>query len=1183
MLNRLPILNANFDDKLDVDAIAQGAEKLATTRTITIGGEATAFGNFDGTSDLDLLLVLANSGVLAGTYPKVTVDSKGRVISGSILAPTDIPNLDASKVLTGVFASARIPILNQNTTGSAGRLTVARTLSLVGDVNGFMTFDGSADASAQITLSDTGVGEGSYGGSTEIPVVTVDTKGRVTSLTTAALLAASTVQVGVVQLNSTTNSTSTTQAATPSAVKTAYDLANAAIPASQKGIANGVATLDGAGLIPANQLPSFVDDVIEVADYASLPVSGSAGKIYLTLDSNDIYRWSGTVYVQISNNVGMADVATRLATPRTINGVAFDGTANITIFDNSKVPLSGTGATGTWDIGITGNAVTATRLATARTISINGDIAGSASFDGTTNITIGASLPNTGVVAGTYNDADTTAQPFTVDSKGRVTGVGLPITIRPAWGSITNTPTTLAGYGIQDALTLTSAAALAAGVPSSGIASTAARADHVHPVQTNIGGNAETATKLATARSISISGDGTGTILFDGTANVTINMSLANNGVVAGTYPKVVVDSKGRVTAGTNLLVADIPGLDAGKIITGVFSPGLIPTLNQNTTGTAATATKLATARNINSVLFDGTADIMVYDATKEPVIGVGGLDQYWRGDKTWQDLPVSTRATLLTGLSTASATAVVSTDTLLVGVGKLQAQVDLKAPLSSPAFTGTPTVPTAAPGTNTVQVASTAFVQAEIASRSPTKTGGGATGIWSIDIAGEAATTTKLATARNITISGDGTGAVSFDGSSDAAIVLTLADTGVTAETYGSNVQVPVLTIDGKGRVVFAEAASIRSGTTTQTGIVQLNSSTSSTSTTQAATPSAVKTAYDLALAANVSASAAIPAALLGAANGVATLDSNGFIPTSQLPSFVDDVIEVADYASLPGTGVSGKLYITLDTNGVYRWSGTVYVQISDSVSTSDTATRLSTARNIGLIGDATGSTNFDGSANVTITVALSDTGVVAGTYSKVTVDTKGRVTDGATLIAADIPVLDASKITTGVFSSSRIPVLNQSTTGSAAKWTTARTLSLNGDATGSVSFDGSSNASITVVFADTGVVAGTYSKVTVDGKGRVTDGDVLVASDIPDLDADKIVTGTLDDARIPTNQTGKNFSSDSGFGTTDPHEAVDVAGNVRVREENAVKFGGTGAADASFEIKYNATTKSLDFNFTE
>lgn len=63
---------------------------------------------------------------------------------------------------------------------------------------------------------------------------------------------------------------------------------------------------------------------------------------------------------------------------------------------------------------------------------------------------------------------------------------------------------------------------------------------------------------------------------------------------------------------------------------------------------------------------------------------------------------------------------------------------------------------------------------------------------------------------------------------------------------------------------------------------------------------------------------------------NGIATLDSNGLVPTSQLPSYVDDVLEFASLAAFPDPGQTGKIYIALDTNKTYRWGGSVYVQIT-------------------------------------------------------------------------------------------------------------------------------------------------------------------------------------------------------------------------------------------------------------
>jgi hypothetical protein len=73
------------------------------------------------------------------------------------------------------------------------------------------------------------------------------------------------------------------------------------ISAIEKGAANGVATLDAGGKVSAAQLPSYVDDVLEFADLAGFPVTGESGKIYVALDTNRPYRWSGSAYIFITS------------------------------------------------------------------------------------------------------------------------------------------------------------------------------------------------------------------------------------------------------------------------------------------------------------------------------------------------------------------------------------------------------------------------------------------------------------------------------------------------------------------------------------------------------------------------------------------------------------------------------------------------------------------------------------------------------------------------------------------------------------------------------------------------------------------------------------------------------------------------------------------------------------------
>ena len=77
----------------------------------------------------------------------------------------------------------------------------------------------------------------------------------------------------------------------------------------------------------------------------------------------------------------------------------------------------------------------------------------------------------------------------------------------------------------------------------------------------------------------------------------------------------------------------------------------------------------------------------------------------------------------------------------------------------------------------------------------------------------------------------------------------------------------------------------------------------------------------------------------LLGAVNGVASLNEIGKIPTSQLPSYVSDVLEFASFDRFPTKGEANKIYIALDTNKTYRWGGTVYVEIGSSLALGETS----------------------------------------------------------------------------------------------------------------------------------------------------------------------------------------------------------------------------------------------------
>lgn len=175
----------------------------------------------------------------------------------------------------------------------------------------------------------------------------------------------------------------------------------------------------------------------------------------------------------------------------------------------------------------------------------------------------------------------------------------------------------------------------------------------------NTSGNAATATKLATARTI-------GGVSFDGSANINLpGVNTSGNQNTSGNAATATKLATPRTIGGVSFdgsANIDLPGVNAAG--------------NQDTSGNAATATKLAAARTINGVAFDGSADITVVDATKEPAIPAGTTAQYVAGNKTLRTFAADVRAAALTGLSTATNSAIAAADTVLAAFGKLQAQI---------------------------------------------------------------------------------------------------------------------------------------------------------------------------------------------------------------------------------------------------------------------------------------------------------------------------------------------------------------------------------------------------------------------------------------------------------------------------------------------------------------------------
>lgn len=170
---------------------------------------------------------------------------------------------------------------------SANKLTTPRAIALSGDISGTANFDGSANISISSTLPN---------------IATAGTKAKITFNAKGQ-------------------------------VTSGADLIASDIPSLATSKITGLDTALGlkadlvAGKVPSSQLPSFVDDVEEYANFAALPVTGETGKIYITLDDNKTFRWSGSVYASLGSGVALGETSE----------TAYRGDRGKTAYDYSQI------------------------------------------------------------------------------------------------------------------------------------------------------------------------------------------------------------------------------------------------------------------------------------------------------------------------------------------------------------------------------------------------------------------------------------------------------------------------------------------------------------------------------------------------------------------------------------------------------------------------------------------------------------------------------------------------------------------------------------------------------------------------------------------------------------------------------------------------------------------------------
>jgi hypothetical protein len=352
---------------------------------------------------------------------------------------------------------------------------------------------------------------------------------------------------------------------------------------------HALATTSGAGFMSAAQF-DLLDGATDQDSADTLVLRDASGDF----EANNVY----------ADLVGNAATATALATARTINTVSFDGTGNITI---TAAPTAGSvvNASVASNAAIaltklaTGALPTAITVASANIVDgtiVNADINASAAIALTklaavtagrvvmgnasnvataTEITGDATLASTGVVtlsnsgvsAATVNDSATSVTPLTIDAKGRVTGTGSPVTITPSFGSLTNVPTTVAGYGITDALDTNDARLTNERVPTDDSVTNAKVASNAAIALSKLATGA-----LPTAITVESANIVDGTIV---NADINASAAIALTKLATGALPTAITVESANIVDGT-IVDADISG--SAAIALSKLGTGALPT-----------------------------------------------------------------------------------------------------------------------------------------------------------------------------------------------------------------------------------------------------------------------------------------------------------------------------------------------------------------------------------------------------------------------------------------------------------------------------------------------------------------------------------------------------------------------------------------------------------------------------
>ena len=513
-----------------------------------------------------------------------------------------------------------IGTLNQDTTGNAATATTLATARTIGGTS----FDGSANIAVALSATTTAlanartIGGTSFDGTANIGVALSDTT---TALANARTIGGGSFD-GTANINLPGVNTSGNQdtSGTASKATVSDSTANTNFPVVFHDESNGL--LDDTGALRYNPstgellVPNLtvagtttqVDTVTMNAQNAVIFEGATADAHETTLTVTDpttdrtitLPNATGTVALTSSDITGNAATATALATARTIGGTSFDGTANI------AVALS----------------ATATALATGRTIGMTGDVVWtSASFDGTGNVTGSATIQ--------ANSVDGTMIAVGSDASGDILYYDGTNYIRLGKGDddqvltlASGVPSWAAAGGTSDESIQDVVGAMFSSNTETGITATYQDGDGtidlvVGTLNQDTTGLAATATALATARTI-------GGTSFDGTANIAVALAATATALAsARTIHGVSFDGTANIDL-TEVVQDTVGAMFSSNTETGItatYQDGdgtidlVVGTLNQDTTGTAAIATTVTITDNEstnenNALIFTAGGDV---------------------------------------------------------------------------------------------------------------------------------------------------------------------------------------------------------------------------------------------------------------------------------------------------------------------------------------------------------------------------------------------------------------------------------------------------------------------------------------------------------------------------------------------------------------------------------------------